>query len=330
MYTKTTKLLNIKAWNQWPSYRLFLMGFVHRAVDLIVLMFVVTTTLFFLLRLTGDPAAVIAGPDANPEQLALIREAYGFDRSLPMQFLSYMAQIMQGDFGVSLATGQSALETVLYSLPATLGLAIPALVIAFIVAAPLGAWIGSGDDQWRRFAAGVIFVLQGTPGFVAGLLLIQIFAVELSILPSMGLYGPASFILPVATLVLFLMPKQTRLIAANVVEAYREDYVRTALAIGASDREVLFRHILPNALTGSIALLGAQAALLLSGAIITETIFGWPGTGSLLLQSSQTLDFPVVQAIAIIMSLLVFAANGLADLAILAIDPRIRDGADVK
>ena len=168
--------------------------------------------------------------------------------------------------------------------------------------------------------------MQGTPGFVAGLLLIQLFAVELRWLPSMGLLGGTSYILPVVTLALFLMPKQTRLIAANVAGAYRQDYVRTARAIGAGKGAVLFRHVLPNALVGAIALLGAQAALLLSGAVVTETIFGWPGLGALLLTASQTLDFPVIQAIAVVTALLVFLANAAADLAVFAIDPRIRDG----
>ena len=296
-------------------------------INLAVLILVVSTVLFFLLRLTGDPAAVLAGPDATAEQLAAIRRAYGLDQPLAVQFFSYIGQMLRGDFGRSLATSQPAIELVLASLPATLSLAGLALVLAFLAAVPLGAWIGAQKEgQGARVASALVFILQGTPGFVAGLLLIQLFAVELRWLPSMGLLGGTSYILPVVTLALFLMPKQTRLIAANVAGAYRQDYVRTARAIGAGEGAVLFRHVLPNALVGAIALLGAQAALLLSGAVVTETIFGWPGLGALLLTASQTLDFPVIQAIAVVTALLVFLANAAADLAVFAIDPRIRDG----
>lgn len=296
-------------------------------INLAVLILVVSTVLFFLLRLTGDPAAVLAGPDATAEQLAAIRRAYGLDQPLAVQFFSYIGQMLQGDFGRSLATSQPAIELVLASLPATLSLAGLALVLAFLAAVPLGAWIGAQKEAvGARVASALVFILQGTPGFVAGLLLIQLFAVELRWLPSMGLLGGTSYILPVVTLALFLMPKQTRLIAANVAGAYRQDYVRTARAIGAGEGAVLFRHVLPNALVGAIALLGAQAALLLSGAVVTETIFGWPGLGALLLTASQTLDFPVIQAIAVVTALLVFLANAAADLAVFAIDPRIRDG----
>lgn len=298
-----------------------------QTLNLAVLILVVSTVLFFLLRLTGDPAAVLAGPDATAEQLAAIRRAYGLDQPLAVQFFSYIGQMLRGDFGRSLATSQPAIELVLASLPATLSLAGLALVLAFLAAVPLGAWIGAQKEGGgARVASALVFILQGTPGFVAGLLLIQLFAVELRWLPSMGLLGGTSYILPVVTLALFLMPKQTRLIAANVAGAYRQDYVRTARAIGAGKGAVLFRHVLPNALVGAIALLGAQAALLLSGAVVTETIFGWPGLGALLLTASQTLDFPVIQAIAVVTALLVFLANAAADLAVFAIDPRIRDG----
>ena len=293
-----------------------------------VLVLVVTSALFFLLRLTGDPSAMLAGPDASAEQLAAIRAEYGLDRPLIVQYASYLSHLVRGDFGVSLASGQPALTVVLEALPATLALALPALLLAFVCAIGLGAWLGSGTGRARRLMSGLVFILQGTPGFVAGLLLIQLFAIELAWLPSMGAYGAASYVLPVATLAMFLLPKQTRLIASSVREAYQEDYVRTAVAIGATEREVLFRHVLPNAMVGSVALLGAQTALLLSGATVTETIFGWPGAGTLLLTSAQVLDFPVIQAIAIVVALLVFLANVLADVAVAALDPRARDAAE--
>ena len=308
-------------WRRW------LWVLARRLFDLLVLILVVTTVLFFLLRLIGDPATVLVGVDATPEQLEAVRVAYGLDKPLPIQFASFLSEIVSGNFGYSLATGQPALGLVFESLAATLSLAVLSLVVAFSVAVVVGAWLGAGAPGFaRRLVAGVIFVLQGTPGFVAGLLLIQVFAVEWPVLPSLGLDGWQSYVLPAATLSLFLMPKQARLIAANVRQVYAADYIRTARAIGAPPAAILFRHALPNALIGAVALLGAQAALLLSGAVVTESIFGWPGLGSLLLSAAQILDFPVIQALAIVVALLVFAANSLANLLVVAIDPRIRDG----
>jgi peptide/nickel transport system permease protein len=167
-------------------------------------------------------------------------------------------------------------------------------------------------------------VLQGVPGFVITLLLIQIFAVSLLWLPSTGYGGTLSWVLPVAGLASFLAPKLARVIAANVGEAMREDYIRTARAIGASEREVLWRHALPNALLGAAALIGAQFAFLLGGSVVTESIFSWPGLGWHLLKSTQTLDFPVVQAIAVFIAVLVFTVTALTDLSFRLLDPRLR------
>jgi ABC-type dipeptide/oligopeptide/nickel transport system permease component len=295
-----------------------------RLLNLFVLVVTVSTVLFFLLRLTGDPAAALAGADATADQLLAIRQAYGLDRSLPEQFLSFLMQTAQGDFGRSLASGVPAIDLILEALPATLSIAVPAMLLSVAGSLVIGAWLGSGHSGARHFVSSIVFVLQGTPGFVVGLLLIQLFAVELTVLPSMGRAGVYSYLLPITTLSLFLFPKQVRLVATSVDGALRRDYVRTARSIGASPGEILMRHVMPNAVIGLIALIGAQSALLLSGAVITESLFGWPGLGALLLSASQTLDFPVVQAIALISALLVFVINGVADAVVAVVDPRVR------
>jgi peptide/nickel transport system permease protein len=284
----------------------------------------VTTLLFFLLRLTGDPAVTLAGPDATPEQLASIRTAYGLDRPIAVQYVTYLGNLAQLDFGESLASGEAALVEVLARLPATLLLAVLAIGTTMLVSAPLGAWLGSRPQAAaQRAVGGIVFVAQGVPGFVFGLLLIQIFAVELRWLPSLGFDDPVSWVLPTATLAAFLTPKLTRVVAANVAEAMGEDYIRTARAQGASPREVLWRHALPNALLGAAALLGTQFAYLMSGSLLVETIFAWPGVGWLLLESTRTLDFPVVQAIAIVTAILVFCVNALVDRLFQTLDPRL-------
>jgi len=294
---------------------------------LVVLLFTLSTVLFFLLRQAGDPAYVLGGATATPEQLDAIREQFGLDRPLFEQYLSYLWNLLHLDFGASLMSGDSALQMVLDRLPRTLQLALMAIGLSIAVAIPVGAWIGARPEQpARRLVSAIVFVLQGSPGFVLALLFIQLFAVELLWLPSVG-YSAGdwrTWVLPTLSLATFSAPSLTRIVAANVTEAMREDYIRTARAYGASSSTLLWRHALPNALLGAAALVGVQFAALLSGSAVIETIYGWPGLGSLLLDSVQTLDFPVVQAEVFAIALLVFAVNLLTDALFGVLDPRLR------
>ncbi len=296
-----------------------------RLRDLVILLLAVTTALFFMLRLAGDPAMVLAGADATPEQLAALRAQYGLDRPLAIQFFMYLWSLLQFDFGASLASGVPAMEKVMDMLPATLKLSGLAMGFTIVCAIPLGGWLGARPETpARRIVAAIVFVLQGTPGFVVGLIMIQIFAVDLGWLPSMGHEEVSTWILPTVSLGAFLIPKLTRVVATNINESLQEDYIRTARASGASEFEVLWSYALPNAMLGTTALIGTMFAFLVSGAVVTEIIFSWPGIGWLLIESTQNLDFPVVQAIALVITVLVFTINTLADLLFGLLDPRIR------
>lgn len=293
--------------------------------DLAVLLLGTLTLLFFLLRLTGDPALVLAGPDATDEQVIAIRAEYGLDRSLPVQYLSYVGNLLRLDFGRSLADGSPALNKVLIAYPTSLLLAGMAMATTLLISIPAGAWLGARRHGVARVAVRwLLFVLQGVPGFVTALLLVQLFAIELVWLPALGSSGPSSSILPAISVAAFLVPKLTRLIEANVAAAMGSAYVRTARAIGASDREILWRHALPNALLGATALVGTQFAFLMTGLVIIESIFAWPGIGWLLVQSTTSVDFPVVQTITLAVVVTVFAVNTLVDLMQHRIDPRLR------
>lgn len=269
--------------------------------DLILLALGTTSVLFFLLRLAGDPAVVLAGPDASEEQLQAIRAEYGLDRNLLVQYGSYVRSLITLDLEQSLADGTPALAKALTAFPASLLLAALAITIACICAIPLGVWLGARrGGATRTSARWLLFALQGFPGFVVALVLVQVFAIELTWLPALGYAGPKTWVLPALSVASFLTPKLARMVEANVGAALESAYVRTARAIGASDGEILWRHALPNALLGATALISTQLAFVVTGLVIIETMFAWPGVGWLLVQSTTSLDFPVVQAITLI------------------------------
>jgi len=307
--------------------RAALRAVLRKLTQLLLLLLGVSTLLFMLLRLAGNPAAILGGRNATPADLAAIEREYGLGGSLWTQYWRFLSQAVRLNFGHSLFTGQEALGMVLTALPYTVTLALAALVTEMLVAVPLGVWLGTRPGAApRRAAAGVIFVAQGVPGYLVGLLLIELFAVKLHWLPSIGEAGGTSWIMPTLTLAAYITPRLVRVLAASVSEAMAQDYVRVARAGGASPRAIAFRQALPNALVGATALLGAQFAQLMSGALITEVIFAWPGIGLLMINSVQTLDFPVVQALVFVVAVLVFLVNSAVDLLVLAIDPRIKRG----
>jgi peptide/nickel transport system permease protein len=304
-----------------------LVSLLPHARKLAVLLFTVSTLLFFLLRQAGDPAYMLAGVYATPEQLVAIRAQYGLDQPLLIQYLSYLWNILQLDFGDSLMGDEPALARAMARLPQTLKLACLAMALSLLIAVPLGTWLGARPEtHGRRMVSAVVFVLQGAPGFVLALLFIQLFAVQLNWLPSIG-YSASdwrTWVLPTVSLASFAAPSLTRVIAANITEAMREDFIRTGRAYGARFSTLVWRHALPNALLGAAALSGLQFAGLLSGSAVIETIYAWPGLGRLLLESVQNLDFPVVQALVFLIATIVFVVNLLTDLSFRMLDPRIR------
>ncbi len=296
-----------------------------RLLQLVVLLGIISTTLFFLLRLSGDPAILLAGQGASPKTIAAIRSDYGFDKPLFEQYLIFIWNILRLNFGHSLVNSQPALGFVLRYLPSTLHLTFLAILFNSLVAIPAGVWLGAKPTQLRRrVLSTVVSVAQGTPAYVIGLLLIQIFSVWLGWLPSIAGTGTWSWVLPTATLSFALAPNLIRIVAANIEDTTRQDYFRTAKANGATPRVLLMRHSLPNALLATTSLIGAQFAFLLSGALITEYIFAWPGLGLILVQSITNLDFPTIQATVFVVAYLVFFVNLIMEQVFRIADPRLR------
>ena len=296
-----------------------------RLLQLIVLLGTISTTLFLLLRLSGDPAVLLAGEGAGPETIEAIRADYGFDKPLIQQYIMFILDVLRLDFGNSLVNSQPALGFVLSYLPSTLRLTFLAILFNSLLAIPVGVWLGAKPTQRRRkLLSTVVSVAQGTPAYVIALLLIQVFSVWLGWLPSIAGTGTWAWVLPTATLSFALAPNLIRVVAASVEDTTRQDYFRTARANGAGPRTLLMKHSLPNALLSTTSLLGAQFAFLLSGALITEFIFAWPGLGLILVQSITNLDFPTIQATVFVVAYLVFFVNLIMDQIFRFADPRLR------
>lgn len=267
----------------------------------------------------------MAGEGASPETIAAIHDDYGLDKSLIEQYLIFIWDIARLDFGKSLVNSQPALGFVLKYLPSTLKLTFLAVFFNSIMAIPAGVWLGAKPTQRRRkILSTIVSVAQGMPAYVIGLLLIQIFSVWLGWLPSIAGTGTWSWVLPTATLSFALSPNLIRVVAASIEDTTHQDYFRTAKANGASPGVLLIKHSLPNALLSTTSLLGAQFAFLLSGALITEYIFAWPGLGLILVQSITNLDFPAIQATVFVVAYLVFIVNLVMDQVFRLADPRLR------
>lgn len=282
---------------------------------------------FFMVRLTGDPTALMLAREATPEQRAAFRAATGLDRPLHEQLLRYLGSVARGDLGRSLRLGQDNLALILQRLPATLELALAALFLAVAVGVPLGLMGGMAPGSpIDTLARAVGLAGQTIPNFWLAMLLILVFAVELRLLPSFGRSGLSSLVLPAFALGFALVGQVVRLTRASVLDVRSEDFVRTARAKGMKARRVSFKHVIPNAAIPLISILGVQFTYLLGGSVYIEVIFAWPGLGSLLESAIRDGDFPLVQAITLFFALFAIAAQLLTDALYAAVDPRVRFG----
>ncbi len=285
----------------------------------------VVTLVFVALRLSGDPAASMLPGDASVDELRDLRHALGLDRSVPAQYVAFLRDAVRGDFGESIRHQQPAFGLVLERLPATLELAFAALVLAVVVALPLGIvaalYRGRVVDV---VAMGFAVVGQATPYFWMGIMLILVVSVELAWLPTSGRGDWRHLILPAVTLGTHFAAAIARLTRTAMLEVLGQQFVTTARAKGLGERRVVLAHALKNAAVPVVTLVGLQFGTLLGGAVVTETIFAWPGVGRLAVQSIFVRDYPVVQAGVLVLALVFVAINLLVDLLYGALDPRIR------
>ncbi len=298
---------------------------VQRLVHAIFVLIGISLIVFITIRLTGDPVMMLLR-DGNPSQedIAEMRRLLDLDKPLPVQYLWFVGKAVTGDFGRSFHYSTPALPLVLERMPATILLTLSSMLVALVVAFPLG--IISAVARGRLLDLGVrFFSLIGVsmPNFWLGIILIIIFGVRLRWLPVSGNETFAHLVLPSIALGLSLSGSLTRILRSSMLDVLSADYIRTAQAKGLSRRTTLIGHALRNAMIPVLTILGLQLGLLLGGAVIVENVFSWPGVGRLVVNSIGTRDYPVVQAAVLLLAVILLVANFLVDLLYTVVDPRI-------
>lgn len=307
---------------------------IRRLLASVPVLGVVALFVFLLLRLTpGDPAAIIAGDTATPEQLERIRASLGLNEPLMTQFITWVGKILHGDLGVSLISNVPVLSMIGQRLEPTISIALTTIIFAILVAVPLGVIAAWKHGTWiDRFVMGLSVLGFSVPVFVVGYVLVQIFAIDLRWVPVQGFrsisrgFGPffERAVLPTLALSFIYIALIARMTRASMLDVLGEDYVRTARAKGIAERSVLMKHALRNAAVPVITVIGTGFGLLISGVVVTESVFNLPGIGRLTVDAVLARDYPVIQGVILLTSTLYVAINLLIDVAYTLLDPRIR------
>jgi ABC-type dipeptide/oligopeptide/nickel transport system permease component len=309
---------------------------VRRLIQSAVLVFLVASFMaIFIQLLPGDPAYTILGDKASPERAAAVRKQLGLDRPIYVQYVDWIGNVAHSNFGDSLISDRPILNDLAKRLPRTIELIIASMILAILIGIPLGVIAANYRNQMPDILVSVISLLGvSTPVFVSGTLLLLVFGVRLQILPATGYVSITDspwghfehLLMPAVTLALLEAAVILRMTRSSLLEVLSEDYVRTARAKGLGQRIVLYQHALRNALIPVVTVIGIQAGTLLGGTVIVEYIFNWPGVSTYLLAAINQRDYPVIQAIILIIATLFVLLNLVTDLIYAAIDPRIKYG----
>ena len=314
---------------------------VRRLAQAVLVMLTVALVSFALFQFVGDPVANLLGQDATPQQREQLRADLGLDRSVPAQFIGFVGHAVQGEFGLSLRQGRQVSALIAERLPATLELSLVAAVLALALGIPLGVYAALRRGHWdAQLLMAVSLIGVSLPTFLIGIGLIGVFSVSLNWLPSFGrgevvqlsawstglltADGWRHLLLPAVTLAVFQLTLIMRLVRAEMIDVLRTDYIRFARARGLTNRAIHFGHALKNTLVPVITITGLQLGSLIAFAIITETVFQWPGMGLLFIQAVQFADIPVMAAYLCLIALIFVVINLAVDLLYFAVDPRLR------
>jgi len=313
-----------------------LQGYVlGRLLLAVPVLFGVSLLVFAVMHLApGDPAAIMLGAQATREDITRLHRELGLDRPLPVQYARWLGRVVQGDLGRSIPLGREVLPEVLTRFKATLILTGGALLVALVIGVPAGIVSATRQYSWLdRLSMGIAVTGVSLPVFWTGIMLIIVFSLTLRWLPSAGMYSPYGgdfvdllwhLVLPAVTLGTASAAALARMTRSSVLEIVRQDFVRSARAKGLAERAVVGRHVLKNAVNPVVTVLGIQVGTLLGGAILTETVFSWPGLGSMMVRAIQARDYPLVQGGVLLIATTFVGVNLLVDLLYAVFDPRIR------
>lgn len=303
---------------------------VYRLTQGVITMWAVVTVVFFLMRISGDPVELIYAGDPRPEAIReaeALRNELGLDQAVPIQYVTYLADVVRLDFGRSIAEKRPVTDMIAQELPHTLRLTVSAFVLSYLIAVPIGVFIAVNRNTLWDYCAQVLSMIGvSMPSFWLGIMLILLFAVQLEWLPALGLgnAGIKYMILPAVTIAIPRVAFMSRFVRGTMLDVLNEDYLRTARSKGLKDRHVIYSHGLRNALIPIVTVAGVQLGYLVSGSVIIERVFGLPGVGDMLVDSISARDFPVTQATVLIIALSIVVMNLFVDILYVYIDPRLR------
>lgn len=301
---------------------------VKRIIGVIPTLILVVTFVFFFVRMIpGDPARLVAGPQATQEDVELVREQLGLNESIPKQYVNYVSGLFHGDLGTSLRTKRPVAVEVASRYGNTVQLTLLSLAWSSVVGILLGVWSGRHRSKWQDYT-GMTLAVSGIslPSFWIGFILIIIFSVNLKIFPTTGADGFSSLILPAFTLGTSVAAVVARFTRSSLIEVMKEDYIRTARAKGLREKAVIWKHAFRNSMISVVTVIGLQFGYLLGGSVVTESVFAFPGLGSLLIESVNYRDYPAIQSLILIFSLHFLIINLLVDVLYALLNPEIQLG----
>jgi peptide/nickel transport system permease protein len=276
--------------------------------------------------MSGDPTTFLLSAEAATEDRVALRQALGLDKSIPEQFAIYVADALQGDLGTSFTHRRPVVDVLAERLPATIELAIAAMLVSIVIGIPLGVWTAVRRGTWSdRLVQVTAIVGMSAPAFWIGIMLVTLFGGYLRWLPTYGRDGPQHLILPVVTLAFFLVASMIRLTRSSMLEVLGSEYVKFARMRGLSRSRMIWKHALKNALIPVITFAGIMLASLLNGTVVVESVFGWPGVGSVALQAVEERNFPLLQGAVLLSGFLYITTALIVDLTYAYVDPRIRE-----
>jgi peptide/nickel transport system permease protein len=298
---------------------------VIRIIQSVIALLILSMVIFGLVRLSGDPALLMIPEGATTEDYHYMRAFLGLDKPIYVQYSIFIANAVKGDFGKSIRTKRPVIDSIKEALPNSIKLVAVSMVMAFIISIPLGAMAavkkGTFIDTFARVLAGLG---QSVPTFWVGLMLIQLFVINLGILPSTGMDTWKHYLMPAFCLAIYMMAGVVRLLRSSMLEALESDYVKMARIKGVSERVVVYKHALRNSLLPVLSFGGMYIAIMITGAILIETVFAWPGIGRLAYRAIVGQDLPLIQGVVIAAAIVVMIANLITDILYSYFDPRIR------